>query len=186
LKGGVEFAAHRRVMLRNWRGVTAMVVVVLSCSTLGCAHRSGSSSARPIVAGSFGPAAASSSQTGHPAREAVDEVPGRFNGSDRARPSPAVPASTRLNAAPQRPVGTAGALPPPAYNVVVLTQPSPLPDTATSDSRSAAANNPTGFQRSGGPLRPPAATLIAAALIAAIVWLPRVRDRRSSTPPHAT
>jgi hypothetical protein len=185
-RSGVEFASTLSVMSRNWRCMAMLIVVPVSWSMVSCAHRRGLLSPQSIVESS--PAAASAlPASGRRAQEAVDEVLKRLKQSDRPRPSSPGPApSTRLKAEPEQLVGTSGTLPPPAYSVVIVTQPSPSADTPGSVSPQTATNNPIDRERSTGRLRPPAATLIAMALIAAIVWLPRLRHRRPSPPPEAT
>ena len=176
------------VMSRHWQCMAQpAVVILLVCSMVGCAHRRGLSSPRSIGAPGSGPASASP-PSGRRAQEAVDEVLNRLKQSERPRPASAagpVP-GTGLNAAePQQPIGTSGTLPPAAYSVVIVTQPSPAAEVAASAGPPVETNRSSAFERGGRRLGPPAAALIALSLIAAIVWLPRLRDRRSSIPPQA-
>jgi hypothetical protein len=173
------------VILLNRRCVLGLIAVVLACSMLGCVHRSGLSPTGSVVAGPSEQTDGSASPTGRRAQKDIDDVLGRLKQSARARPSPTPPPSgTRASAEPQ-PVGTQGTLPPPAYNVVILTQPTqtaPSPEASVAAGQSSTTANRIDHERATRRLRPSAATFIAAALIAAIVCLPRLRHRPRRPP----
>ncbi len=160
-----------------------MLIVMLGSSLLGCVHRTGSASPRSPVAIPFGqvdkpnylPNGQQDQKAIDRAQEKIAGVLKRLNPSAGVRPSPAAQSMIRPEAEPQQPIVSVGTNLPP-YSVV-LTYPTPVSDTRMAAVPSATPNNSVGLERGSGRLRSGTATLIAVALIAAMVWLPRLRHR---------
>jgi hypothetical protein len=173
------------MVFRNWRCVVTMLIVMLGSSVLGCVHRTGSASPKSPAAIPFGQVDKPNQlPTGQRDQKAIDRTQ-EMKPSAGVRRSPAAPQSTiRPEAEPQQPiVGVGTNLPP--YSVV-LTYPTPASNTRMAGVPSVAPDNAVGPERGSGRLRSGTATLIAVALIAAMVWLPRLRHRGQTTRRQAT
>jgi hypothetical protein len=176
------------MVFRNWRSVGPMLIVMLGSSLLACVHRTGSASPKSPVAIPFGhvdkpnylPNGQRDQKRIDRDQEKIGETLKRLNPGAGVRRSPAAPQSMiRPEAEPQQPIVSVGTNLPP-YSVV-LTYPTPASDTRKAAVPSAAQNNAVGLERGSGRLRSGTATLIAVALIAAMVWLPRLRHRGQTT-----
>jgi hypothetical protein len=171
----------------NWRCVVVTTTIgVLGSSMIGCVHRVGSPASKSTAAtrqvdrSTSWPRGPRGEENTARVQENIDETLKRLKQRAGARPSPPVPASmTRPDAEPQQPPGTART-DPPRYGVVVLTYPTPESENRTATAPSVAPNNAVGLDRGAGRLRPRTAPLIAVALVAAMVWLPRLRHRGQS------
>lgn len=174
------------VFRHRWNVVTT-VIVVLGSSMLSCAHQPGSASPKSAVAAPFRradqPAAARAGRSG---QRNVDQALQGLKPSDRPTPALAAPQSTtRPDTERQPSIGTA--VTSSSSSVVIVAQPVPSSVTGTAAAPPpVASNNGVDSDRGADRLRPTGATLIALAsialaLIAAIVWLPRLRHRGWST-----
>jgi hypothetical protein len=161
------------MVFRNWQG-NVTIIVVLGSSMFGCIHRAGSDSPKRTVA-----TRQMDKSTSLPKSPRTEENIDRSQEGIRVRPSLAPPSITRPDPGPQQWIDTAGTSAP-SYSVAVITYPTPASDGRL-PAPSLAPNDAVGFDRGAGRLRPRTATLIAAALIAAMVWLPRLRHRGQST-----
>jgi hypothetical protein len=162
------------MVFRNWQG-NVTIIVVLGSSMFGCVHRAGSDSHKSTVA-----TGEVDKSTSLPKGPRTGENIDRSQEGIRVRSSPAPPPSmTRPDAGTQQRIDTAGTAAP-SYSVAILTYQPPASDRRL-PAPSVPPNNAAGFDRGPGRLRPRTATLIAVALIAAMVWLPRLRHRGQST-----
>jgi hypothetical protein len=162
--------------VHSWRWAVVTIVVMFIASTLGCARKRATATPGLLVPNRQ-PRDFSVPQSGRRAQDPVDEVIHRLkHDATLSHPPSDTPRTvTQLGSEPERSTTTSGTLPTPPGTIVVVTERGPA--RLESGGASATESDRPEPQRDTGPLGSQAATLVAVALIAAIVALPRVRRR---------